>query len=131
VHRGKAAQLPIPIEVDALMLEMGHTTTPDAVLKTIEEVLPKRMVRADGRPVHLIWWHGHRQKPEGLVPECQPGMVRTLGQVAETNDLSGIFFISYGTGYHGATGIGTSPGLVSEIREIAARWEIGSPRRGG
>ena len=127
--KGETQRLPLPAEVDALMVEggIGHVTTPEEVKEKADEVLPERIEKAAGRPVFLIWWHGHGKKPQGLVPECQPGMVRMLGQVTESYGLKGLFLISYGTGSKGSLGIGTSPGMVSEVREIAKGWGVRRP----
>ena len=112
----------LPKEVDALAVEMGYVTTATAVQAKASRIMQERIAKANGRPVFLIWWHGHRKKPQGIVPECQPGIMRALGNVVDQYGLKGLFVVGYDSGSQGAVGMKTSPMLVSEIRDIAKQW---------
>jgi formylglycine-generating enzyme required for sulfatase activity/serine/threonine protein kinase len=120
----------LPEEVDGLMVELG-LASPEAIVATADRALPKSIARAGKRPVMLVWFHGHSQKPQGLVPECRPGTMRTLGDIVDKYRLKGLFLVSYGTGSRGAVGICTNPTLVEEIKEIGKKWGIEGPASDG
>jgi len=123
----EARNFPLPKEADALVVEIGYVTTPQEVKTTADRGLVERVAKAAGRPVILVWWHGHKESPLGLVPLCRPGTMRALGEVVERNLLKGLILVGYETTPQGTVGIGTSPMLVSEVKEIAEKWGVSRP----
>jgi len=53
--------------------------------------------------------------------------MRALGEVVERNRLKGLILVGYKTTPQGTVGIGTSPMLVSEVKEIAEKWGVSRP----
>jgi formylglycine-generating enzyme required for sulfatase activity len=116
----------IPIEVDLLAISYSDCTTPQEVQRNTKEFLPIWMQKFSNRPIILIWdrW---QQYGTGLVPICQPETFRTLAEIAYSNHLAGLVFVSYGPlSWKNLEfiGIENRPELVSEIKDIAKAWKI-------
>lgn len=126
---GKPQTLPVPHEVDVLVVNKYSDATADKVRGKADQNLPDWMNKARGRPVVLRWLDWERSPP-GLVPRCQPGTMRACLEAARKHGLAGLILDHYGS-YpmtEGPVGIDTNRRMVAEIQDMAR--ELGFTRTG-
>jgi predicted Ser/Thr protein kinase len=111
--------LPVPGEVDAIVVVEMNDADPEAVRRKADDCLPGWKAKAGRRPVLLAWHPGLPDLP-GLVPRCAPGTMRALVEAAKRHGLAGVNFGPYGTGAEGGTvGLESREALVEEVRQLA------------
>jgi len=125
--RGSYQTLPVPAEVDLLIVDMFFSSTPEKVRSKSKDALAGWVEKAKGRPVLLQWCSFADEG--GYVPHTKPETFRECEEIVKEYGLSGLVFDSYDA-YLGSddenrvAGIQSSPALVSEIQAIAQRWGI-------
>jgi formylglycine-generating enzyme required for sulfatase activity len=119
--RGKPETLPVPDEVDVLIVNLYFSTTADKVRRKTDENLPDWLSKAHGRPV-LLRWLDWEDSPPGSVPHCESGTMRACLEAAKRHGLAGLIFDHYGSEYPhkgGYVGIDSNSVLVQEIQDFA------------
>lgn len=118
---------PVPDEIDVLVLGIDCTTVEEA-RRQIKERFPLWSAKSGNRPILLAWTNSGCN----CVPQCQPGVYRTLAEFAKSNQLAGFIAAFYGTlhlGDNSLVPINTRPELVQEMRDIGKDWGAGSEER--
>jgi len=116
----------LPDTLDVLAIDCLDCGRISDVKSRFETVYPKWLAKANGRPLVLCWDNWQRNG-QGLVPTCEAGLFRSIGELAKTQGFAGVTFSTYGPNTFENTtnqGIQTRPELVAEIREIAREWGI-------
>jgi hypothetical protein len=113
--RGQLDPLPIPPEVDGILVNFYYDKQPASVRGKANHVFANWMSKANGRPV-LFHWVAHS------VSQTTPDTLRMCAEVGREFGCAGICFYAYGVttadGKRGAA-IDANPALVQEIKAIA------------
>ncbi|MBL7037520.1 MAG: serine/threonine protein kinase [Pirellulaceae bacterium] len=136
IAKSEPLDLRIPPAVDVVLVRAVSREESAKRRASYNRSLPVWKLRAEGRPL-LLFWSNDSRNHVGLVPDCDPGMIRTYGEIVDEYELCGAVFDSYGRGGHGRTdkahlssvGIETNPALISEIKTVAKEWGIGTSER--
>jgi formylglycine-generating enzyme required for sulfatase activity len=122
--RGNYETHVVPKCVDVLVVDDYFETTPEAVCKMADDVLPGWLAKAQGRPV-LYRWCCWNWQPPGIVQQSAAGTMRACFDAARKHNLAGVLFFKYGAESDAANagylGIENNPALVQEIRESAGK----------
>jgi len=125
---GNVQTLPVPDEVDLLIVDSYFCATPQEVQQKANDCLAGWIQKANGRPV-LQSWIGRERKPPGLVPKCKPGTMLMCGQVTVQYNLAGLLIDGYGGDDDGHVGIEMNPAMVAEIRQVARGLGISASKK--
>ena len=115
---------PIPDELDGFVLGCNYTTA-EETSRRIKERFPLWSARAGKRPVLLAWSNSGTDN----IPQCQPGIYRSLAEFARNHHLAGFIAAFYGPFNIGARGfvpLNSRPELVQEMRDIGKEWGVGT-----
>jgi hypothetical protein len=125
--RGQEVPMPVPGEVDRLIVTFYASRTSQDVDARANGVLPRWVERANGRPVLLGWdvWDGN---PPGLADKYEPGTIRRCAQVVRDRGLAGLIIGPYGWGNNAYQGVDANPNLLAEIKEVAKDLMAAPPK---
>ena len=98
----------LPDTLDVLAIDCLNCGRISDAKSRFETVYPKWFAKANGRPL-VLCWDGWKRDDRGLVALCEPGLFRSIGELARTQGFAGVTW---------------TPELVAEIREIARDWGI-------
>lgn len=115
--RGKFQTLPVPPEVDVIVVANYFAGNGARIEGKSDEALPGWKEKAQGRPV-LLYWCAWAKKPPGLVMQCQPGTMKACANAARNHGLSGLILGHYGERWE-HSGIESRPQLETEIARVA------------
>lgn len=117
--RGKYQTLPVPPEVDVIVVVSYYAPNPEEVDKKAKDTLPGWMAKANGRPV-LLEWTASGKKPSGIVPETIPGTMTAMQTARDESGAAGLILGQIGEN-DGIVGLDEKRDLLSEIKEKITR----------
>ncbi|MBL9151223.1 MAG: hypothetical protein JNK37_02000 [Verrucomicrobiales bacterium] len=126
--RGRVQTLPVPPEVDAIVVISFFAPSPDEVQQKAADTLPGWMSKANGRPV-LLEWTASGRKPAGLVPETQPGTLTAMQTARDEAGAVGLILGQLGEN-DGIVGLDEKRELLTEIKEKITRKPAAKPKGG-
>ena len=115
--RGKFQTLPVPPEVDVIVIAYYFGGNGARIEEKSNEALPGWMEKAQDRPV-LLYWCAWSKNPPGLVMQCQLGTMKACADSARKHGLSGLILGHYGDRWEHA-GIESRPQLEKVIASVA------------
>ncbi|MEQ1838996.1 MAG: hypothetical protein ABL994_01190 [Verrucomicrobiales bacterium] len=117
--RGKYQTLPVPPEVDVIVVVSYFAPNPEEVEKKAQDTLPGWMAKANGRPV-LLEWSASGKKPSGIVPETIPGTMTAMQTARDGSGAVGLVLGQIGEN-DGILGLDEKRELLTEIKEKITR----------